>query len=198
VHPAEEGLAYLYKTLTDTQNSAEYLAEKAATHSSTVTYPSHTFAKNLKQIAKLMTADTATKVYYVTLGGFDTHSGQKFKQQRLLTQYAEAVKAFTDDLKSNGIFDDTLIMTFSEFGRRVKQNAGGGTDHGTANNVFIAGGKLKKSGFYNAPPNLTALQNGDLVHEIDFRHIYATILENWLEADSGMVLGGDFSKLSFI
>ncbi len=198
VHPTEDGLAYLYKTLTDTQNSAEYLAEKAATHRSTITYPRHDLAKNLKQIAELMTADTATKVYYVTLAGFDTHAGQKSKQQRLLTQYAESVKAFTDDLKSNGLFDDTLIMTFSEFGRRVKQNAGGGTDHGTASNVYLAGGKLKKAGFYNAPSDLSALQNGDLVHEIDFRHIYATILEDWLEADAGVILGGDFAKLGFI
>lgn len=198
IHPAEEGLAYLYKTLTDTQNSAEYLAEKAATHASTVTYPRHTLAKNLKQIAELMTANTATRVYYVTLGGFDTHAGQKGKQQRLLTQYAESVKAFIDDLKNHNLFDDTLIMTFSEFGRRVNQNAGGGTDHGTANNVFLAGGKLKKAGFYNAPPDLATLQNGDLVHEIDFRHIYATILEDWLAADAGGILGGDFAKLGFI
>jgi uncharacterized protein (DUF1501 family) len=195
---SEENISYLYKTLTDTQESADYLFEQSKVHKSKITYPNTKLAKDLKQIAELITADTATQIYYVSLGGFDTHAAQKGKQQRLLKQYAEAVKAFTDDLKSNDLFDDAVIMTFSEFGRRVKQNAGGGTDHGTANNVFMMGGKLKKAGFYNAAPNLSNLQNDDLIYEIDFRRIYVDLLGNWLEADADKVLKGQFKGLKLV
>lgn len=195
---SEENISYLYKTLTDTQESADYLFEQSKVHKSKITYPNTKLAKDLKQIAELITADTATQIYYVSLGGFDTHAAQKGKQQRLLKQYAEAVKAFTDDLKSNDLFDDAVIMTFSEFGRRVKQNAGGGTDHGTANNVFMMGGKLKKAGFYNAAPNLSNLQNDDLIYEIDFRQIYVDLLGNWLEADADKVLKGQFKGLKLV
>lgn len=195
---SESNLSYLYKTLVKTQESADYLFEKSKVHTSKTTFPNGKFAQDLKQIAELITADTATQVYYVSLGGFDTHAQQRGRQKRLLKTYAEAVKAFTDDLKSNNLFDDTLIMTFSEFGRRVKQNASGGTDHGTANNVFLMGGKLKKPAFFNAAPDLTNLQNQDLVYDIDFRQIYSTILDRWLAADSGVVLKKEFSLLGFV
>ena len=112
--------------------------------------------------------------------------------------YAEAIAAFVKDLKQNDLFDDTLIMTFSEFGRRVKQNASNGTDHGTANNLYLMGGKLQQPGFYNKAPNLSNLDKGDLKYEIDFRKIYASILEDWLEADASIVLGNDMKKLKLI
>lgn len=195
----EEGnVAYLYKTLIDTQQSAQYLYEQSSVYRSKVDYPRTKFARDMKQIAELITADTATQVYYVSLGGFDTHAFQKNKQQRLLQQYAEAIKAFTDDLKKNHLFNDVLIMTFSEFGRRVQQNASGGTDHGTANNVFLIGGQLKKAGFYNQGPNLGHLQNKDLVYEIDFRRIYANLLNDWLDADATAVLNSKFDGLGVI
>jgi len=194
-HHDEEQVAYLYKTMIDTQNSASYLAKKAKTYKSNISYPNNGFAKDLKQIAALITADSDTKIYYVSLGGFDTHAYQKSKQGRLLTNYAEGVAAFVKDLKQNGLLDDTLIMTFSEFGRRVKQNASGGTDHGTANNMFLMGGRLKKQGFYNAAPQLTDLDKGDLKYEIDFRSVYSSILDDWLEADADQILGGRFDKL---
>ncbi len=195
-HHHEEQVAYLYKTMIDTQNSANYLAGKAKTHKSSVNYPNNGFAKDLKQIAELITADSDTKIYYVSLGGFDTHANQKSKQERLLKNYAEGVSAFVKDLKQNGLFDDTLIMTFSEFGRRVKQNASGGTDHGTANNLFLMGGQLKKQGFYNTAPQLTDLDKGDLKYEIDFRSIYASILDDWLDADARQILSGLFDKVN--
>jgi uncharacterized protein (DUF1501 family) len=197
-HTEEENVAYLYKTLTDTQQSAEYLYAQSRVHRSGVDYPGTKFAKGLKQISELITADTATQVYYISLGGFDTHAFQKNKQQRLLKQYAEAVKSFTDDLKQNGLFNDVLIMTFSEFGRRVKQNASGGTDHGTANNVFLIGGKLKKAGFYNGGPLLSKLDAEDLIYEIDFRRIYADLLNGWLDADADLILKTRFSGLGIV
>lgn len=198
-HQGEDGnVAYLYKTLIDTQSSAAYLFEQSKVHQSKVTYPKSRLAKDLKQVAELMTADTETQVYYVNIGGFDTHVNQKAKQQRLLTEYAEAVNAFVKDLQQNNLMDETLILTFSEFGRRVQQNASNGTDHGTANNVFLIGGNLKKAGFYNNGPDLMNLKNNDLVFEIDFREIYASILDNWLEADSATVLKKRFSGLKIV
>ncbi len=194
-HHEEENIAYLYKTMIDTQASANYLYQQSKVHKSKVKYPQNSFAKDLKQIAELITADTDTKIYYVSMSGFDTHVYQRSKQDRLLKNYAEAMAAFVKDLKSNGLLDDTLIMTFSEFGRRVKQNASGGTDHGTANNVFLMGGKLKQKGFFNAAPKLSKLDQGDLIYEIDFRRIYASILEDWLQTDANAILGRKFDKL---
>jgi len=197
-HAEEENIAYLYKTLIDTQSSADYLFEQSKVSPSKKTYPQHPFGRDMKLIAELITADTDTKIYYASLGSFDTHANQKNQQARLLKIYADAIAALTDDLKSNGLFDETLIMTFSEFGRRVKQNGSNGTDHGTANNVFLMGGKLKNGGVINQGPDLSRLENGDLIYDIDFRQIYATILENWLGTDSRIVLNEKFDLLSFI
>lgn len=197
-HAQEDNISYLYKTLTDTQSSANYLYQQSKLHKSKVNYPNTQFAKDLKQIAELLTADTETQVYYISLGGFDTHSAQKRTQTRLLTTYAEAVSAFMEDLKRNKMQEEVLVMTFSEFGRRVKQNASNGTDHGTANNVFLMGGSLKKTGFYNEAPNLSRLDNNDLIYQVDFRNIYATILDRWLEADSSIILQKRFKQMGLI
>ena len=197
-HDNEENVAYLYKILADTYSSADYLSEKAKTYRSQVSYPVSAFGKRLKQVAELISADTDTRIYYVSLSGFDTHVNQKNQQERLLKQYAEGMKAFVKDLKQNKLLDDTLIMTFSEFGRRVKQNASRGTDHGTANNLFLMGGKLKNPGFYNEGPDLSTLDKGDLVYKVDFRDVYATILDNWLEGSSQQILNKSFRGLNFI
>ncbi|MFT6322253.1 MAG: hypothetical protein ACJAT4_003188 [Granulosicoccus sp.] len=194
-HEHEENVDYLYKTLVDTQASANYLYQKSKVHKTKVKYPQGAFGNDLKQIAELMTADADIKIYYANLGGFDTHVGQKNKQARLLKTYSDGMSAFVKDLKSNGLLDDTLIMTFSEFGRRVQQNASGGTDHGTANNVFLMGGNLKKKGFYNSAPDLKKLDKGDLIYQMDFRKIYATILEDWLDASPTKILGKRFEKI---
>ncbi|MFK7935230.1 MAG: DUF1501 domain-containing protein [Saprospiraceae bacterium] len=195
---ANHNLSYLYKTLAGTQQSATYLYEQSRVHNSKINYPQNQFAKDLKQIAELITADTATQIYYVSLSGFDTHAGQLNRQRRLLETYASAVKAFTDDLKSNSLFDDTLILTFSEFGRRVAQNASKGTDHGTANNVFLMGGQLRKAGFYNAAPDLLNLKNEDIQYEIDFRRVYATILDRWLGGNPKGILQREFAPLGIV
>lgn len=196
-HP-EENVAYLYKTMIDTQSSANYLFEQSKVYQSQEEYPKTAFGNDLKQIAELITADTDTKIYYVSLTGFDTHANQKNQQARLLKQYADGMKAFVADLKNNGLFDDTLIMTFSEFGRRVKQNASGGTDHGTANNLYLIGGKLKQPGFFNEAPNLQDLDKGDLKYQVDFRNIYATVLDKWLDADAADILQQRFNPMQFI
>ena len=193
-----ENVAYLYKTMIDSQSSASYLFEQSKVFSSSETYPNTPFGKDLKQVAELITADTDTRVYYLSLTGFDTHANQKNQQERLLKQYADGMRALVNDLKSNGLFKDTLILTFSEFGRRVKQNASNGTDHGTANNLFLIGEQLHQPGFFNAAPNLKNLDNGDLVYEIDFRNIYASVLEHWLGSSAPNVLGKHFDPLKIV
>ncbi|MBS1503258.1 MAG: DUF1501 domain-containing protein, partial [Bacteroidetes bacterium] len=100
--------------------------------------------------------------------------------------------------KQTGKLDNTLVMTFSEFGRRVEQNASNGTDHGTASNVLLFGGKLKKAGIFNDAPNLEDLDNGDLKYQIDFRDVYATLLNKWLEVNNSQVLNRNFSGLNFV
>lgn len=194
----EESVAYLYKTMIDTQSSADYLYEQSKVHRSTINYPNNSFAKDLRKVAELITADTATQIYYVSLGGFDTHAFQKNAQARLLKKYAEAMAAFVKDLQQNNLLDDTLIMTFSEFGRRVKQNASNGTDHGTANNLYLMGGQLRKAGFYNDAADLSNLDKGDLKYEIDFRSVYATILDDWLGTDASKIIDGSFNPISLV
>ena len=197
-HHEEENVAYLYKTMIDSQSSAKYLADKSKVYQSKEEYPTTPFGRDLKQVAELITADTDTQIYYVSLTGFDTHANQKNQQERLLKQYADGMRALVKDLKRNNLFKDTLIMTFSEFGRRVKQNASNGTDHGTANNLFLIGDQLAKPGFYNEGPNLSNLDNGDLIYQVDFRNIYATILNKWLESSVPAVLGKKFDPLKLI
>ena len=153
----------------------------------------------MKTTAQFINSNLETKVFYTSLGGFDTHVNQINTQKRLLDIYANSVEAFVQDLKDNDTFKDTLILTFSEFGRRVKQNASVGTDHGTANNVFVIGENLKKQGLYNNMASLSDLDdNGDLKFEIDFRTIYATVLDKWLEVDDEKVLNKSFKQLDFI
>ncbi len=189
---------FLYKSQSDIKQSAAYLYEKNKIYTSKKTYPNHTFGKQLKEIAEMIISGVDSPVYYVSLSGFDTHNNQKARQERLLEMYSESVAVFADDLKQNNRWNDTLVMTFSEFGRRVKENASRGTDHGKANNLFIMGGKLKSQGVYNEMPDLTKLDDGDISHKIDFRSVYSTILNRWLGSDSNLILGKSFDHLSFI
>ena len=195
--PADDhdSVAYLYKTLAETVSSAEYVHSKAKVNKSRMMYPTTELGKSLKTIAELLTSGVSTSVYYVSLSGFDTHIRQNDQQDRLLRQYAEAVNIFVNDLAASNRLDDVMIMTFSEFGRRVKQNASNGTDHGTANNVFLIGGPKRTSPILNEAPDLTDLDNGDLKYKLDFRQVYATLLNSWLKTDSKLVLDGKFEPL---
>ncbi len=197
-HPDEHNVEYLYKTVVEAMSSAEYVYKTSKIYESRQSYPNGEFGKHLKTIAELIISGIDTSVFYVSLGGFDTHANQKGRQENLLKQMSDGLYAFTEDLKKNDRLNDTLIFTFSEFGRRVAQNASNGTDHGTANNVFLIGGNITKPGFYNSAPNLADLDNGDLKYQLDFRDIYATLLNKWLGADDSAVLGGSFNKLNII
>jgi uncharacterized protein (DUF1501 family) len=193
-----ENVAYLYKTLAETVSSAEYVYNKSKVYRSRMTYPNSELGKSLKNISELIVSGVSTSVYYVSLSGFDTHIRQNDQQDRLLRQYAEAVHTFVTDLKANSRLDDVMLMTFSEFGRRVKQNASAGTDHGTANNVFLIGGQPRTRPVLNEAPNLTNLDNGDLKFDIDFRRVYASLLDDWLKVDSKAILGKSFEPLQWI
>ena len=198
-HLDEHNLGYLYKTMIEAKSSAKHIYQKSKTFETKLDYPKNPFALQLKTTADLINSNVNSKVYYVSMGGFDTHYAQESRQQRLLSVYSESMEMFVKDLEQNDTFKDTLILTFSEFGRRVKQNGSEGTDHGTANNVFIIGKNLKKQGFYNEMPDLANLDgNGDLKYTVDFREIYATVLDKWLKVDDERVLNKAFSKLDFI
>ena len=198
-HLSEHNLGYLYKTMIEAKSSAKYIYQTSKTYSNKFEYPKNSFGQQLKTTAKFINSNLDTKVYYISMGGFDTHANQKNRQNKLLETYSNSLDVFIKDLEQNDTFKDTLILTFSEFGRRVKQNAAGGTDHGAANNVFIIGKNLNKQGFYNDAPNLSNLDgNGDLKYAVDFRSIYATILDKWLQVDDESILDKSFSKLDFI
>ncbi|WP_025742312.1 DUF1501 domain-containing protein [Aquimarina pacifica] len=195
----EDNQGYLYKTMLETYSSASYIHKTSKIYTTTTEYPRNAFAKNLKTIADFIVSGLKTRVYYSALGGFDSHVNQLKSQDRLLSIYSQSIGALVTDLKKNNRFKNTLILTFSEFGRRVKQNASQGTDHGAANTILAIGGGLKKVGVYNELPNLNDLDNnGDIKYTIDFRSIYATILHNWLEVNDQTILNNNFKKLKFV
>lgn len=195
---AEAAADYLYKILGETLSSADYLLKESKQNPTRQPYPATAIGKNLKTIASLILSDINTKVYYLSLGSFDTHVGQKAQQAKLFGDLSDALKPFVQDLKDNHRFEDVVLMTFSEFGRRVAQNASGGTDHGTANSMFFVGGGLKQKGLINEMPDLTQLDNGDLKYQVDFKSVYATMLNKWLNADDKKILGRQFDLLNFV
>jgi len=197
-HSDEPTVSYLYKTMAETISSSDYIYAKSKISKAIITYPETEFANRLKTISQLITSGIDTRVYYSSLSGFDTHVRQMPVHERLLGIYADAVNAFVADLEANGVFENVLIMTFSEFGRRVSQNASGGTDHGTANNLFLIGKSLKQKGFINETPDLRKLDQGDLIHTVDFRSVYTTVIDKWLETDSQKIIEGRFERLAFI
>ena len=153
--------------------------------------------EGLKTVARLVTGEVPTRIYYLSIGGFDTHANQSGGHAYLLGQVADAIAAFYRDLALQGRDKDVMLMTFSEFGRRVKENGSGGTDHGAAGPMFVVGSSLK-GGVYGAYPSLEDLDDGDLKFTTDFRSVYSTLLGNWLGTDAGKVLGGNFAPLKFV
>ncbi|MBL7923802.1 MAG: DUF1501 domain-containing protein [Bacteroidia bacterium] len=183
---------YLYKILAEAEQSVDYLYRQSKVYKAKMEFPNSELGRDLKLISELINAGTSTRVYYVSLSGFDTHINQKIQQDRGLRIYGEALAAFVRELKAGGRWQQVMVMTFSEFGRRVEQNASAGTDHGKANCLFLAGGSLKTKGIYNALPDLGDLQEGDLRYSVDFRSVYAGLLKGWLGTDPSTILGGDF------
>jgi uncharacterized protein (DUF1501 family) len=190
-------IEYLQRTALDAQIGTDKIAEILRRAKPEAVYPKTQLANSLSLISRLITGGLPTRVYYASQGGYDTHNAQENSHNRLLGELANAVSAFCQDLKSKGIFDQVMIITFSEFGRRVAENASKGTDHGTAAPMFISGGAIKP-GIYGRPPSLEQLDTGDLIYNVDFRSVYATILNRWLKAPVSKVLGRDFNPLAFV
>jgi uncharacterized protein (DUF1501 family) len=183
-----------------------------ASYSPSVTYPNTGFGQALRAVTGAMFRSIGTKVFYVTTGGFDTHSAQTVNQTNgayygLMATLGDGLAAFYTDLKNQGLLDDTLVVSFSEFGRRITENGSQGTDHGAASVMMAMGGKVS-GGLYGTAPNLNTdpknptLENnaGDVHYETDFRSVYAQIIDNWLGVSSASLLGGNFRKsgLGFI
>lgn len=181
----------------DALEASNYLIDAVKNYKDGVKYPDNGFARSMKFIAQMITAGVDARVYNVSLGGFDTHSNQLRSQATQLKQLSDGVAAFQSDLEEHGLDKDVLVFAFSEFGRRVAQNNGGGTDHGTAEPLFVVGSKVK-GGIYGEYPSLTKLDNGDLKFTTDFRHVYAALLDRWLGGDSREILGARYDILPIV
>jgi uncharacterized protein (DUF1501 family) len=157
-------------------------------------YGPNTLPAQLQLVANLIISGFGTRVFYVMIDGFDTHSTQADGHQKLLAQVADGITNLFTTLKNGGHDQRVLVLTFSEFGRRVQENGSKGTDHGAASCLFVAGPALK-GGIVGEHPSLKDLDQGDLKMAIDFRRVYATLLDCWLHVDSTAVLGGKFEHL---
>ncbi len=160
-------------------------------------YPMTTFSNSLRNVAGLISAGLSTRVYFVSLSGFDTHSNQPKQHANLLRTLSEGLAAFQRDLKAHRLDQQVTTMTFSEFGRRPSENNSQGTDHGTAAPLFVMGSKVS-GGIHGTAPSLNLARNQDLSFTTDFRQVYATMLDRWLVCPSAAVLGRDFSPLPVI
>lgn len=188
---------FLQRTALGAQMSSDKILEITRKTKSSVNYPTSQLGNSLNLVSRLIAGGLPTRVYYVSQGGFDTHANQLPAHERLMADLNAAISAFVADLKAQGNFNRVLMLSFSEFGRRVSENASGGTDHGAAAPLFVLGGGVKP-GLYGNYPSLTDLHDGDLKFNTDFRSVYATALENWLGAPSEMVLGKKYPLLPFI
>ncbi len=191
--------ALFQQTAADTYESADKIQAGIKKYHSSVQYPTGGFGTGLQEVASLIAADLGTRVFYVSFGGgsFDTHTNQARRHVQLLTQLSDGLAAFQSDLDQMGKADQVVTVCFSEFGRRVHENAGGGTDHGTASEMFIVGQPVK-GGLYGQYPSLTDLDQGDLKFTTDFRSVYATLIDRWLGSHSEAVLGSRYEDLKFV
>lgn len=181
----------------DAYDSMTALHQLSAGYIHQVKYPNTRLAGNLQLVSELLAGKSKTKVFYTYLGGFDDHADEKTQHTRVLKELDEALTAFQQDLAVQGLDRQVVTLVFSEFGRRVAENSSGGTDHGTAAPVLILG-KPVKGGLYGEYPSLTNLDQGDLKYQVDFRSIYATLLEHWMQADAHGVLGSTYETLHFV
>ncbi|MBI4658326.1 MAG: DUF1501 domain-containing protein [Verrucomicrobia bacterium] len=196
---AASPLDYLERVALDAQISSDKILAISKKAANQAAYPASPLANSLKLVARLIGGGLPTRVFYVSQGGYDTHTNQAGTHERLLKDLGDSLKSFVQDVRAQGNFERVLIMTFSEFGRRVAQNANGGTDHGAAAPMFVLGEKVK-AGLAGQPPSLAPedLFNGDLKFTVDFRCVYAGVLERWLRTASAPVLGRKFEPLAVI
>ena len=188
----------LGQTGSDALKGADILRTAPEKYSSTIEYGSTAIAQSLRTVAQVMFADLGTRIYYTQHGNFDSHAGQVPVQTKLLKELSPALRDFTDDLKEHGREGEVVVLAFSEFGRRVRDN-GSGTDHGWAGGAFVIGEPVK-GGTYGEYPSLEweDLVEGDLRFNNDFRSTYSTVLERWLGLDAVPIVNGGFEQLDFL
>jgi uncharacterized protein (DUF1501 family) len=185
----------IQKTAFDAYDTSERL-QAAKNYRATVTYPNNGLGQGLKLIAQVIMQNLGTKIFFVEIGGFDTHANQIAEHNRLLSAVSNSIGAFHQDLKNQGRDRNVLIVTFSEFGRPVKENGSQGTDHGEAAPMFVIGGATK-GGVYGPNPNLSTT-NGNVPYSIDFRAVYSTVLQRWLGTNPATVLANPFPLVDFL
>ena len=189
---ASDLLKFVQTRATSALDVSRRIEASAKDYKTPVTYPGSDLAQKLKRIAQLIDAGLATRVYYVAIDGFDTHSDQRDAHAGLLAQLGGALAAFAEDLQAHMQLDRVLTLVFSEFGRRVEENASRGTDHGAAAPLFLVGNRVK-SGLVGKHPRLDDLQDGDVKFHTDFRSVYAAVLEKWLGWPAAPILGEGFA-----
>jgi uncharacterized protein (DUF1501 family) len=184
-------LDFVRRTAVNTYASTEKLAAIGKNYTPKAPYPGGEFAERLKLAAQLIDAGIGARIFYVSHDGFDTHAGQggaAGAHANLLRDVGDGIAAFYRDLAERGHGDRVCVMTFSEFGRRAKENGSKGTDHGSGAPMFLVGGRVK-SGIVGDHPSLEKLEDGNLKHSIDFRRVYAAVLSEWLGVDPKPVVG---------
>ena len=190
--------ALLDTTALNAQDGSRQLRTVDAQYRPAITYPKGPFADGLRILAEAIVSGLGLRVGYVTLGGFDTHANELQTHDALMSMLAQGLSAFYIDLAQHGKADNVVVMTWSEFGRRVEENGSLGTDHGTAAPLFVLGNPVNK-GIFGEPSSLSNLdQNGNLKYTTDFRSIYATVLDRWLGASSRDILGGSYGSQNFL
>ena len=187
---------YLARTGTDVLRGAEILKQAPAKYSSSVEYADNPIAKSLRDVARVHLAGLGSRILYTAQGGYDTHANQGPNHPKLLGEVSGAIKSFFDDLREHDAADEVVMLVFTEFGRRIRDN-GSGTDHGSGGGAFLIGERVK-GGLYAEYPSLEPSQwlNGeDLRPTIDFRGVYATVLEQWLGLDAAPIVGGAYEQI---
>jgi uncharacterized protein (DUF1501 family) len=190
-------VGFLKQTFMDTLVTEKKVQRVLSEYRPGSPYPGSPFAASLRNVAALISARMPTRVYFVTLGGFDTHTNQLAQHANLMTQLSDGLAAFQKDLEHKKLQDQVTTMTFSEFGRRPNENQSRGTDHGTSAPLFVLGSKVK-GGLHGTAPSLQLQKNQDLQFSTDFRNVYATVLDRWLACPSADILKGKFEPVGFI
>jgi uncharacterized protein (DUF1501 family) len=187
-------LGFIRQTTLSAYESSSRLEQVAPKAGNGPKYPNFGLSRRLELVAQMIKAGFGTRIFYTSLDGFDTHANQLGTHAALLTEMSDSIAAFHDDLSAAGLADRVVVMTFSEFGRRVQENASLGTDHGAAAPVFLVG-PVAKAGLVGAHPSLDDLDDGDLKYHTDFRRIYASVLADWLDCPREPVIGAGFPPL---
>ena len=196
--PVADIMDYLSLTGKDAMKGADILKETPARYESTIEYGADSISQSLRSVAMIHTADVGSRFFYTSVGSFDTHGSQEYMHGKLWTEVSRAIVDFWDDLREHDADENVVMLLFSEFGRRVKEN-GEGTDHGSGGVAFAIGPSVA-GGMYSEYPDtrVEALVDGDLEPNLDFRGLYSTVLEDWLGLDAEPVVNGRFEKPDFI